>query len=177
MKGVVFNLLEEVTIATYGDAAWDDILEAADLDGAYTSLGSYPDRHLTGLIDAVADSTGRAPDEAARWFGRAAIARLAAAYPAFFEPYQTTRDFLLTLNEIIHPEVRKLYPGADVPDFGMAQTDDGLTMIYESRRRMCSFATGLIEGAADYYGERVSIAEPRCMIRGDDQCELRIRLV
>lgn len=177
MKGVVFNLLEDVTIESYGEAAWDDVLEAADLDGAYTSLGSYPDHHLTGLVNGVADSTRRAPDEVLRWFGRAAITRLARAYPAFFEPYRTTRDFLLTLNEIIHPEVRKLYPGADVPDFGMVLTDEGLTMIYESHRRMCAFATGLIEGAADHYGEQVWIVEPRCMNRGDDHCELRIRLV
>jgi Haem-NO-binding len=176
MKGVVFNLLEHVTTATYGEATWDDILEAADLDGAYTSLGSYPDRHLAMLIDAVGDRTGRAPEEVVRWFGRSAIARLAGAYPAFFEPHRTTQDFLLTLNEIIHPEVRKLYPGADVPDFGMVRTADGLTMVYESPRRMCSFATGLIEGAADYYGEQVSIVEPRCMKRGNDQCELQIRL-
>ena len=32
----------------------------------------------------------------------------AKRYPEFFEPHETTLEFLLTLNEMIHPEVRKL---------------------------------------------------------------------
>jgi hypothetical protein len=33
----------------------------------------------------------------------------------FFENVTATKSFLLTLNHIIHPEVRKLHPGAEVP--------------------------------------------------------------
>ncbi len=175
MKGVVFNLLEQVTSQAHGEDAWDDILAAADLDGAYTSLGSYPDEDLARLVGAEADSLGVPPDDVIRWFGRSALPLLASSYPGFFDSHRSTRDFLLTLNEIIHPEVRKLYPGADVPVFDMAVTDDGrLTMGYGSHKKMCAFAEGLIEGAADHFGERVSIEQARCMNRGDETCDLEI---
>ena len=83
----------------------------------------------------------------------------------------------MTLNAIIHPEVRKLYPGADVPEFSFdASTEDLLVMGYRSRRRLCGFAEGLLEGAGDHYGESVRIAQPRCMLRGDDSCVLEIAL-
>ena len=41
MKGIVFNLLEEIVRETYGEDTWDDLLDSADLDGAYTSLRIY----------------------------------------------------------------------------------------------------------------------------------------
>jgi hypothetical protein len=175
MKGIVFNLLEHVAVRTYGDEAWDDVLAAAGVDGAYTSLGSYPDEHLFKLVGAASEALDTPPDEVIRWFGRSALPMLADAYPAFFAPHRNTRDFLLTLNDIIHPEVRKLYPGADVPDFDMIATDDGnLTMVYRSERKLCAFAVGLIEGAANHFDERVSVHQPLCMNRGDENCDLEI---
>jgi hypothetical protein len=46
MKGIIFNLLEEVVIRDHGADTWDELLSATCLDGAYTSLGSYPDEHI-----------------------------------------------------------------------------------------------------------------------------------
>jgi hypothetical protein len=48
MKGIIFNLLEEVVIRDHGADTWDELLSATCLDGAYTSLGSYPDEHSPG---------------------------------------------------------------------------------------------------------------------------------
>jgi hypothetical protein len=175
MMGVVFNLFEHVTSQSHGEEAWDDVLAAAGLEGAYTSLGSYPDRDFVRLVDAASDAFVMPPDDVVRWFGRTSLPLLAESYPAFFEPHRTTRDFILTLNEIIHPEVRKLYPGADVPVFDMAVTDSGgLRMGYASHRKMCAFAEGLVQGAADHFGETVSIRQLRCMNRGDETCDLEI---
>jgi hypothetical protein len=175
MKGIVFNLLERVTVDAHGENAWDDLLESAALDGAYTSLGSYPDAQFLRLVEESAERFDMAPQDVIRWLGRTSIPHLADAYPGFFEPHETTRDFLLTLNEIIHPEVRKLYPGALVPDFAMSDLPGGgLAMGYGSPRRMCSFAEGLIEGAAGHYGEHVTITQPRCMLRGDETCEIDV---
>src|SRR5437773_2399002 len=118
MKGIVFNLLEQVVRQEYGEATWDQLLAAARLDGAYTSLGSYRDEDLYQLVGAAASALGLEPDAVVRWFGRKAMPLLAQKYPKFFEPHRSTRAFVLTLNDIIHPEVRKLYPGAQVPVFG-----------------------------------------------------------
>jgi hypothetical protein len=177
MKGIVFNLLEDAVRVTYGENVWDDLLDAAGLDGAYTSLGNYPDQHLTDLVVAASAATGSPPQEIIRWFGREALPAMAASYPGFFEPHEDVRSFLHTLNEIIHPEVRKLYPGADVPTFGVTTAMDGtLTLRYGSHRKLCAFAEGLIDGAAAHYGQTVMIEQPHCMLRGDELCTIEIRV-
>jgi hypothetical protein len=177
MKGIVFNLLEGAVTKTYGEDVWDDLLDAAGLDGAYTSLGNYPDQHLTALVGAAATTTGESAQTIVRWFGREALPALAMAYPGFFDPHQDVRTFLYTLNDIIHPEVRKLYPGADVPTFGFTTAEDGtITMRYGSPRQLCAFAEGLIEGAAAHFGQTVAIEQPGCMLHGDELCTIEIRV-
>jgi hypothetical protein len=177
MKGIVFNLLEEAVSRTYGENTWDDLLEAAGLEGAYTSLGNYPDQQLTDLVEAASAATGTDAQSIIRWFGRESMPALAAGYPGFFVPHSDLGSFLNTLNDIIHPEVRKLYPGADVPTFGFSTAADGtITMRYGSPRRLCAFAEGLIEGAATQFGQTVAIEQPRCMLRGDELCTIEIRV-
>jgi hypothetical protein len=180
VKGVVFNMLEQLVSRDYGEDTWDDLLDAAGLDGAYTSLGSYEDADLFRLVGAASESLDLPPDELVRWFGRNALPMFAAGYPQFFTPHASARTFVLTLNDIIHPEVRKLYPGADVPEFDFEQAhehDGPLLMGYRSQRRMCSFAEGLIEGAAEHYGETAAIRQPTCMKHGDERCLLEISFI
>jgi hypothetical protein len=177
LKGVVFDLLEQAVVRDHGEDAWDDLLGKAGLVGAYTTLGSYPDDHLGRLVTHAAVAFGMPAEDVIRWFGREALPLLAASYPEFFTPHATTRSFLLTLNDIIHPEVRKVYPGADVPWFEIGETADGdLVMGYNSHRRLCSFAEGLIQGAAAHYAELVRIDQPTCMLRGDPACSLVVHL-
>ena len=175
MKGIIFNLLEGVVTEQHGEETWDRLLADAALDGAYTSLGNYPDEDLFKLVSAASAALDTPPNDVIRWFGRAALGMLAVRYPDFFEPHSTTRPFLLTLNDIIHPEVRKLYPGADVPEFDFDDSSpDSLSMGYRSPRKLCALAEGLIEGAADQFEETVSIAQSSCMNRGDEKCTLVI---
>lgn len=171
MKGIVFNLVEELVSREHGEATWDTLLEAADLDGSYTALGNYPDEDLGKLVAGALAALNKPSDVIIRWFGRNALPLLHRRYPEFFEPHGSARDFLLTLNDIIHPEVRKLYPGADVPVFVFdTPSDDVLVMGYRSLRKLCSLAEGFIEGAADHFGEEVEIEQSQCMNRGDHEC-------
>jgi hypothetical protein len=174
VKGVVFNLLEQLVARDFGEDTWDGLLAASDLDGVYTSLGSYPDEDLMKLVSAATDALDMPADDVVRWFGRNALPLFAVHYPQLFEPHDSTRSFVLTLNDIIHPEVRKLYPGADVPEFDFEVREGVLVMGYRSPRKLCSFAEGLLLGAADHYGEQVTIEQPSCMKRGDDQCVIEI---
>jgi hypothetical protein len=175
VKGVVFNLLERIVIREYGEDTWDELLDSAELQGSYTSLGSYEDADLDRLVSAASATLDAPPDQIVHWFGRNALPLFADNYPQLFERHSSTRKFVLTLNDIIHPEVRKLYPGADVPVFDFESRPDGtLRMGYRSPRKLCSFAEGLLEGAARHYGEQVVIEQPSCMKRGDERCLLEI---
>ena len=176
MKGVVFNLLEQIIARDHGEDTWDALLDTAELGGSYTSLGSYPDEDFRKLVSAAADALAMSADDVIRWFGRSALPLFAARYPQLFTPHDSTMSFVLTLNDIIHPEVRKLYPGADVPEFDFELRDRVLVMGYRSPRKLCSFAEGLLLGAADHFGERLTIEEPSCMKRGDGECMLEIEV-
>jgi hypothetical protein len=176
MKGIIFNLLEEVVVADHGDDAWDALLDDTGLDGVYTAVGSYPDEEFVLILSHMPATLDRSMDGLLRWFGRKSIPLLAQRYPVFFDGHTTTRSFLLTLNDIIHPEVRKLYPDADVPEFSFATNgDSSLVVGYRSRRQLCALAEGFIEGAADFYGETVTLEQPRCMHRGDPTCDIACR--
>lgn len=171
MKGIVFNLLEEVVTQQYGDDIWDSLLDAAGLDGTYTSLGTYPDEQIGALVAIAAQKLGLTPFEVLRWFGQRSMPLLVERYPEFFRSQSSTRPFLLSVNHIIHPEVRKIYPHAQVPTFEFSDTPDGrLMMGYQSPRRLCALAQGFAEGAAAHYGESIRFDHQECMHKGDDRC-------
>lgn len=174
MKGIIFNLAEEVVSSEHGEDAWDAVLDGAGVAGTYTSLGSYPDADLLAIVSSAARLLQSDQDAVLRHVAEGAIPLLATRYPHFFTPHKDARSFVLTLNEIIHPEVRKLYPGADVPHFSYdVQEGDAVNLRYFSARRLCALAEGFIAGAARHYGQRVRIEQPACMLRGDESCLLR----
>ncbi len=172
MKGIVFNLLEEVVKKNFGEEVWDKLLFDARLPGAYTSLGNYADNDLDGLVQAASVRLNLPPQDVILWFGRNAIPILAGRYPQFFSRHKTTRAFLLTLNDVIYPEVRKIYEGAVFPEFEFDTfSDDILVIKYQSPRKLCSFVQGMTEGATVHFDETVSISESSCMLRGDQFCK------
>lgn len=171
MKGIIFNLLEEVVVRTYGEQTWDDLIDASGVSGVYTAVGTYPDEDLSGLVGAASNALDLPADDVVRWFGRESMPILIDRYNGFFTPYADTRSFVLTLNDVIHPEVRKLFPGAYAPDFEFDDSNEEfLKLGYHSHRGLCSFAEGLLEGAATHYGEEVQIEQEECVKRGGPKC-------
>jgi hypothetical protein len=175
MKGIVFNLLEEVVRRQYGERTWDDLLDAAGADGSYTALGTYSDAEIVGLVDAASSALGLAPREVLRWFGREAMGLMAERFPGLFKEHRSSRPFILSVNSIIHPEVRKLYVGAACPYIDLREEGDGtLTVGYRSARQMCGLAQGFMEGAAAHYGETIAVDHRQCMGSGDPKCTMAV---
>ncbi len=175
MKGVIFNLLEEVVADAYGERTWDDVLDRAGLDGVYTSLGNYDDAEIVQLLSVVASTLSVSDDEALRWFGQKAIPKMAKRWPDFFTPHQRAVPFLRTLNSVIHPEVRKLYSGAYCPHFDYESPVDGSLVIgYRSPRKLCGLAHGFILGAGDHYSETLAVEHLECMHAGSDRCLIAV---
>lgn len=158
MKGVVFNLLEEAVTREFGEEVWEDLLDDAGLPGSYTSLGNYSDEEIDALVSAAATRLSMSPPAVLRWFGERAMPLLKERYPALFADHPSSRNFVLSVNSIIHPEVRKLYAGAACPFFHFKEDADGaLTMKYESSRRLFDLAHGFVLGAAALWNETVTI--------------------
>jgi predicted hydrocarbon binding protein len=56
------------------------------------------------------------------------------------------------------------------------QGADRVLIHYESPRQWCALGKGLIHGIAVHYGDRVTIAEESCMLRGQPSCQLLVTL-
>jgi hypothetical protein len=176
MKGIVFNLLEEAVSSDFGEATWDRLLDEAGLDGSYTSLGSYDDAEVVRLVEVASSALQIPPQDVLRWFGRRAMPLLVKRYPQFFAGHTTGRTFLLTLNSLIHPEVRKLYPGATPPVFDFDTSDSETLVIgYNSARRLCALAEGFMQGAAEHYREEAQVRQSQCMHDGADKCVFHVQ--
>lgn len=174
MKGVVFTLFRDVVTDEHGIDIWDQAVEEVGVDGVYTSLGNYDHEEFFALAEEIGSLTDQAVPRLVQSFGRQAIPRFYDAYPELFESYSDTREFLFHLNDVIHPEVRKLYPGAEVPYFEvLEQHDQHLTLAYRSTRGLCWLGEGLIMGTAAHYGEVVDVSQSACVHRGDDHCVYR----
>lgn len=176
MKGVIFNQLEAMVGETFGIEAWDAILERATLktaDGVFLSPMVYPDEDLFALVGAASELTGKPAGELVRAFGRYLFPKLAALAPFFLKPGMTAKSFLLSVDRVIHVEVRKLHSGAVLPMIGYEDpAPDRLVILYSSPRRLCVLAMGLIEGVAAHFAEEVTVTETACIKEGAEACRL-----
>lgn len=173
MTGIIFNLLEEAVVGRYGRAAWQRMLSHVG-SGGYLPFDRYPDEDLFALLEALpVDAATGSPDRL-RWFGRAAVPLLAERYPMIFRPHRSARAFLLALNGILHPGGPPAGAVGGPLDLEVLESDPGADLVlgYRSTRRLCALAEGFVAGAADWYGERVVIRQPRCMLEGEERCAL-----
>ena len=57
-------------------------------------------------------------------------------------------------------EVRKKYPGANLPGFDFEPIDENnLLMIYKSERAMSDFGMGMIKGAAIWFNRKIFVGK------------------
>lgn len=161
MKGVVFTEFLGFVSARWGEDMVDDILDAQPLasGGAYTSVGTYDHQEMHRLADALAARTGLAAPVLVRDFGEHLSATFASTQPAFFDRAGHFFDFLESVEDHIHVEVRKLYPDAELPTLRVEQrTPTRLVMHYQSPRRLGALSEGLIAGTARRYGVQVQVS-------------------
>ncbi|WP_290698204.1 heme NO-binding domain-containing protein, partial [Amphritea sp.] len=89
MKGVIFNILEELVEQRCGMQAWNDILSELSNDGIYTAGKSYPDEDLMALVSAVSTKLEMPDSEVIGMFGEYMFSQLADRYPIFIEQENT----------------------------------------------------------------------------------------
>lgn len=175
MKGIVFNLLADMVEAQFGLEAWDGLLDATGSDGVYVATETYPDEDLLALVAAATEATKIPAGDLLFAFGEYMLPQFAHFYPAFFVDQSSLKEFLLTVDSVVHVEVRKLYPEAGLPEFRYRDdVPDRLTMMYKSPRKLCRLAEGLIHGSAEHFGQSYELIHDVCMHKGAEHCELEI---
>lgn len=160
MKGVVFTEFMEMVEDHFSLRMVDEIIEDAAVPsgGAYTAVGTYPHEEMVALVTALSRRSGMPLPDLLHAFGRHLFGRFARLYPRFFEGQTDTLRFLAGIEDIIHAEVLKLYPDAQLPRFAVEHQDEHrLVLVYRSPRHMPELALGLIEGCIDHFGQSVTV--------------------
>lgn len=177
MKGIVFNLLSEMVEENFGIEVWDALLQETGLDGVYVSTESYPDEDVFALVGAASEKSGIPANDLVKAFGKYMFPHFFQQNPEFFLPDMTLKEFLLSVDRVIHVEVRKLHPDASLPQFEYEdEHDKELTMMYSSPRKLCMLAEGLIDGAAVHFGTEYTLSHNECMHDGADACRLHLKV-
>jgi len=160
MKGIVFTEFFEMVEQKFSPEMLDDIIESAELPnhGAYTSVGTYPHAELGRLVIELSKRSQAKVPDLLRAYGEYLFRRFFDGYPVFFEKVTDSFGFLSTIDQIVHVEVRKLYPEAELPSFETtAVSPDRMSMIYRSPRCLGDFAEGLMLGCFTHFGEPIKI--------------------
>jgi hypothetical protein len=153
MKGVVFTEFLEFVEKEYGYQVVDHALDNLVLPsgGAYTAVGTYDPQEMAMILSEVSKKTQVATETLLRLYGHFLWQYFVKHFPNFFKkdnPY----DFLCSIEEIIHPEVKKLYHDAELPSFDTEVNDaEKLVMVYKSPRKMFALAKGLMEACLLHY--------------------------
>jgi len=160
MKGIVFTEFLEMVEETFGLETLDYIIYKSDLKskGIYTSIGTYDFFEMLSLISNLSEKVKIPVQDLIYAYGLYFFKVLVDHHPKIIEMYKTPMDMLESVENHIHVEVRKLYPGAELPTFKIVtRNDDFMEMIYYSDRSLYMFAKGLMEKTFEHYNKNATV--------------------
>jgi hypothetical protein len=160
MKGLVIVEYLKFLEVEYDYNLVDEVIESSDLPdgGAFTTVGSYHFSQMLDLVSNTSKVTGRTIDELFFEFGKFIFQAFVMGHAQFFSSAHSSFDIFRLLDSYIHPEVRKLYPEAELPKFTVEREDGHeMILVYQSKRKMSSLAAGLIDACMMHYDEDGSV--------------------
>jgi len=157
MKGVVFTELLEFVEDQFGFDTVDAMIEKSGQSGVYTQAGNYPFEEIVALLAALSKEINTPVPTLLEVYGTHLFTRLVTLYPNV-NRFTSSLDMISHVDNIIHPEVKKLYPDADLPSFQVKEnSEDKVVLQYMSNKSLQHFAKGLMLGAAAYFGEKIQV--------------------
>ena len=174
MKGIIFNLLEDFIVEKFGENKYEEIIASCALqtNEPFVGPGSYPDEDFFAIYSKALEHLKIPSAEALRTFGKYCFHKLASKYPIFIKMHNHPKDFLKSVDSTIHVEVRKLYKDSETPKFTYRDpAPNKLIMEYTSKRKLCNFAEGLIEGVSEHYKIPIQCKQLQCTLNGNKVCE------
>ncbi|MBQ0937104.1 heme NO-binding domain-containing protein [Ideonella paludis] len=160
MLGMVFTEFLEMVEEGFGPDVADAILCDASPghDGAYTAVGYYDHAELVAMVVALSGRTGIPVPDLVKAFGRHLLLRFTQVHPKMFQGAHSLFDLVARIDGHIHVEVHKLYSEATLPRFTVQdRSPERMTVLYQSPRGLHELAVGLLEGAAEHYGEACTV--------------------
>ena len=160
MKGIVFTEFLEMVEEEFGIEVVDHILNESKLqsEGIYTSVGTYDFIEMQSLLINLSKKVAIPLDDLIYSYGLYFFNTLIKVHPGIFALYKDPIELLSSIENHIHVQVRKLYPGAELPTFKIEKkTEDQLEILYFSERAMYMFAKALMEKTFEHYDQASKI--------------------
>ena len=171
MKGIVFTNFFEMVEEKLGFELVDQLIEGTELatGGAYTTIGTYDHKELLALVGNLHKLTDIPVNDLLVSYGQYLFPKLILIDPDMIAPFGSSFDLVTAVDSIIHVEVKKLYPDAELPEFRVVKHNkDELQVTYTSCRPFAYLANGLILGCAEHYNENIVVdienREADCLI-------------
>ncbi len=175
MLGLIMETARSVVSEKYGADTWDALLEAAEVDGAYTRLGDYPSAELGRLVEAAAAKLKMSADDVWCLVGEEGFPALLRHVPPRLQHFEDSRTLFRELEGTIHANVSAVHQHATPPRFGLTEDGDTITLEYQSRRGLCHLAQGLAIGATRHFGETASVEQIACGRASGSPCMIQIQ--
>lgn len=175
MQGAVFTAFSDMIIEKMGMEMLDDLIDLTNPEsgGVYTAGGNYADSELFKMVGVLSEKTKVPAEDLVRAFGQYLFKKLYESCPTDISTITDLKTFLLAIDSVIHKEVKRLYPQSYLPSFAYEVQDDGsLVIFYNSDRKLCELAEGLIVGASEHFNHPIELAHPECLHRGDQHCKI-----
>jgi hypothetical protein len=161
MKGMVFTELMEFVEEQFGFDVADAVVEKSktSTDGVFTQAGNYPFEDLLSLVVTLSEEVNVPVPDLVKAYGRHLFGIIVKLYPPMIAGFDNPLKFIAQVDTFIHPEVLKLYPDADLPEFQMISLDGNVLVIdYISAKGLVPFAEGLSLGCGDYFDRELDIS-------------------
>ena len=176
MQGIILDELEKYVGRELGEPGLSRMrgLTGRGEDG-YRFDKSYPDEEVHLIVRGVVEATGKPPEVILEHFAEAMVPGLLSVYGFLINPRWSFMDFLVNAEGVIHKGVRLTTEAAKPPAIQSERVGrEEVTIVYKSKRKLCSVAKGIIRGAATHYGAEITITEDSCMHRGAQECLIRV---
>jgi|TARA_B110000977_G_scaffold28389_1_gene36383 hypothetical protein len=172
MKGIVFTSFISFLENELGLIETESIILRAELNsaGAYTTVGSYDFKELLHLILLSSQSLKITPKHLSQRFGSYLFITLAKASPQHVKGKHSCFELFETINDVIHVEVKSIYPEARPPLVHFKRISPSTaTLHYLSHRCLGDVMYGVIEGAGNYFNEKLLIKRKRLNEKGSEE--------
>ena len=177
MKGIIFTEFLEMVEQRFSAQAVEQMIAAAQLPsgGAYTAVGKYDHGEIWSLACELSKVCDTPVPDLFKAYGEYLFARLASTYAHLLAAMSGSFDVLQSLDGVIHSEVRRLYPDAELPRFDVVERSPSrMVLVYSSKRHFADLAEGLIRGCARHFNENIVVTrEP---LPSDDASCVRFTL-
>ncbi|WP_427337753.1 heme NO-binding domain-containing protein [Caloranaerobacter sp. DY30410] len=158
MKGTIVSTWIKTSRKLYGDDLTNEAISNAGLDPnkIFKPTEDVEDSYPKKIVEYIAEKLNKTTYDVWKEIGKDNIKTFSQDYPAFFQ-HENLYSFLKSMYDV-HVVMTEKIPGAKPPILNVkAVGKKSAEMTYSSPRGMFGYLHGLIEGAAEYFNENISI--------------------